>query len=65
MAIKESGKKNAAHGNTRIVTWNASVPSFNSKDGRLTPNNRFQRAFGDEYCIACKGMKIVYFHWLN
>ena len=65
MAIKESGKKNAAHENTRIVTWNASVPSFDSKDGRLTPNNRFQIAFGDEYCIDCKGMNIVYFHQLN
>lgn len=28
-------------------------PSFCSKGGLPVPNNKFQIAFGDAYCIAC------------
>lgn len=31
------------------------IPSRCSKEGLLSPNNRFHIAFGDAYCMDCKG----------
>lgn len=40
----------------------ALLPSFCPKDGWFTPNNRFQIALGEAYCIACAGMAVEYMH---
>lgn len=57
-ASKENEKHSAAFG---YVTWHVSVPLFGLKDGWSNPNNKFQIAFGDAYCIAWKSTVGVFF----
>ena len=41
------------HNSTKYWFQGISLPPFCSKDGWVTPNNRFQSALGEAYCIAC------------